>query len=60
MKNFSVKYKILALLLIVVFTMRSMESINSHTYGTGIYNLHGPHSCIIIGNPIHMSFNCDY
>lgn len=58
MKKFSLKYKVLAFILIMIFTIRTLESINSHTYGTGIYNLHATHSCIIFGNTTHMNFNC--
>lgn len=64
MKTLSLKYKLVALVLVLAFTFQSMESINSHTYTTGIYNIHSHFTvgCLFssLGNNFHMSFNCPY
>jgi hypothetical protein len=60
MRKFSIRYKIVALALALTFVFQTMETINSHTYGTGIYNIHSNHSCIVIGYSVHMNFNCTY
>ena len=64
MKKFSTRYKILALLLVLAFTFQSMETINSHTYRTGVYNIHNhiKMSCFsfLDTNETHMNYNCPY
>jgi len=65
MKKFSITYKIIALVLVLAFTFQSMESINSHAYKTGVYNIHNHFemSCFSFlnnHNLIHMNFNCTY
>jgi len=40
MRKFSIKYKIVALALALAFTFQTMESINSHTYSTGLSTFH--------------------
>ena len=58
MRKFSARYKILALLLVVAFTFQSMESINSHTYKTGVDSYH--YHCGCFGcYPIHLAAKCD-
>ena len=61
MKSFSLKYKIVALLLVLAFTFQTMESINSHTYATGLSNFHedcpkGMTCCF--GHSYHSIYKC--
>lgn len=63
MKKFSLKYKLVAFVLIMSFTFQSMETINSHTYTTGVDTLHHHYVMSCFGfnsNPVHMNFNCPY
>ena len=57
MKKFSLKYKIVALLLVLAFTTQSMETINSHTYKVGVDSYH--YECGCFGcYPTHLSATC--
>jgi len=57
MKNFPIKFKIVAILLVFVFTFQSMESINSHTYkSTGTYIHDGQPYLFIFQD--HLSYYC--
>lgn len=59
MKTFSLKYKIIAFLLVLAFTFQSMESINSHSYSTGINSYHVDYSCMM-SIPTHLTIHCNY
>ncbi len=57
MKNFPIKFKIVAILLVFIFTFQSMESINSYTYkSTGTY-IHARQPCLFIFQD-HLSYYC--
>ena len=61
MRKFSIKYKIVALALALAFVFQTMESINSHTYSTGISTFHKNHIKGIIscfGQSYHAIYNC--
>lgn len=61
MIGFSVKYKLLALIVATAFTFKSMGSINSHTYTTGIANFHSNEQPGIIscfGFSYHATYKC--
>lgn len=56
-RKFSLKFKIIAFVLIFAFVFQSMEEINSHTYKLGIDNNHYLYSfagCF----PVHLASNC--
>jgi len=59
MKKFSLKYKIVALLLVLAFTTQSMETINSHTYKVGVDSYHYFHSCFGGSMPTHFAVHCN-
>lgn len=59
MKTFSLKYKLVALMLVFAFTFQTMESINEHTYSTGINNYHVDYSCTM-NVPTHLAIHCNY
>ncbi|WP_178985533.1 hypothetical protein [Winogradskyella helgolandensis] len=59
MKKLSIKYKIAAVLLVLAFTFQSMESINSHTYKTGVDSYHYTYSCFVGKISTHLAIHCD-
>ena len=40
MRKFLIRHKIIAFVLVLAFTFQTMDSINSHTYSTGISTYH--------------------
>lgn len=59
MTKFSLRFKILALLLALAFICQSMESINSHTYTTGVDSYH--YKCGCFGcYPTHLASQCNF
>lgn len=61
MRKFSHKYKFVALLLVLAFTFQSLESINNHTYSTGLSNFYeecpeGITCCF--GHSYHSIYKC--
>ncbi len=57
MEKFSLKYKIIALLLVLIFTFQTMESINEHSYSIVINSYHLDYS-YISPTPAHLAFHC--
>ena len=58
MKKFSIKFKIVALVLVLAFVFQSMTEINSHTYTTGVDSYH--YTCGCFGCwPSHLAISCD-
>jgi len=58
MKTFSLKYKLLAFLIVILLTFKSLHSINSHTYTSGVVSYHHVDGCF--GSlPVHLSIHCD-
>lgn len=61
MQKVSLKYKIVAFLLVLAFTFQTMESINSHTYSIGLSNFHEecPEGMICcFGSLYHSIYKC--
>jgi len=61
MKTFSLKYKIIAFLLVLAFTFQSLNSFNWHMYGTGISTFHEDRIEGIIpcfGHSYHTIYKC--
>lgn len=62
MERFKLQHKIVAIILILVFSFQSLHQINSHTYTIGFENFHykcpdGITCCF--GIPLsHSSYNC--
>lgn len=62
MKKFSIRFKIVGLILALAFVFQSLQSINRHTYTVGFENFHykcpdGLYCCF--GIPFsHSSYNC--
>lgn len=57
MKTFTLKYKLLAIALALVFSLQSMQQINSYTYTTGIDSYHYNYSCFG-GFTTHLAVKC--
>lgn len=61
-RKFSIRSKILALLLVFIFTFQSLNSINGNTYTTGFSNFHSycPEGITCCFGPMfyHMTYNC--
>jgi len=57
MIKFPLKHKILAIVLALVFTFQSMESINGYTYTTGVDSYHYKYGCFG-AYPIHLACKC--
>ncbi len=58
MNKFSIKHKIVALMLALAFIFQSMESINSHTYKIGVDSYHYFNSCFGGSFPSHLASKC--
>ncbi len=61
MRKFSIKYKIIALILVSIFVLLPMEKINEHTYSANNYK--SVHICgsywHLDFSPTHLSYFCD-
>ncbi len=60
MRIFSIKYKIIALILVSIFVLLPLGKINEHAYSinTGVY-ICGPFGDCLSPSPAHLSYFCD-
>ncbi|MGR7814144.1 hypothetical protein [Lacinutrix undariae] len=55
----SLTYKITALILVCFFSFQSMSKINTHTYTTGVDNIHIHYGgCLFSQISMHASYHC--
>jgi hypothetical protein len=56
----SLRYKIGAVVLILLFTFQSLNQINNHTYSAGLRDFHKDQtfSCFAANNYSHSIYNC--
>ena len=60
-KMFTLKYRIIAVFMIFVFTFQTLQNINSHTYSIGIDNFHTncmPNLTCCFGHSYHSLYKC--
>lgn len=59
-KQLPLKYKIIAFLMIIIFSFNSLHSINWHTYTTGVNSFHDTSNSCFGFLPSHLKISCEY